>query len=187
MIVFNCIRAYAWDYTQVFLNRQRKLIIMILLKQFIGIKNPNLQDFYSNFFFKILSKIHPDLERMGWTLMSKEADFKIFIFLYKKISSKGNLDVHFFLLSNLFFLSTNTTIIIIIYLFISFLNKRNNKYIFFREFQPMTSIFDNNFLSSDQYTNRLYLSRRGLNPKSLIQPSKTGTTLIGCSCRMESM
>ena len=50
--------------------------------------------------------------------MSKEADFKIFIFFYKKISSKGILDVQFlyffFLVSNLFFLSINTTIIIII-------------------------------------------------------------------------
>ena len=55
MIVFNCIRTYVRDYTLIFLNRRRKLIIMVLLKQFIGIKNSNLQDFYSIFFF-FLSK-----------------------------------------------------------------------------------------------------------------------------------
>ena len=122
---------------------------MVLLKQFIGIKNLNLQDFYSNFFLnKFLSKSHLDLERMGWTLMSKEADFKIFIFLYKKISSKGNLDIHFlhfFLLSNLFFLSTNTTIIIIIIYLLAFLIVGIINIYIFREFQPMTSILDNNF------------------------------------------
>ena len=46
-------------------------------------------------------------------------------------------------------------------------------FFFLREFQPMVSTFDNSFLSSDQDTKSVFLCRRGLNPKFLIQLLKT--------------
>ena len=45
-------------------------------------------------------------------------------------------------------------------------------FFFLREFQPMVSISDDNFVLSDQDTNR-FLVQVGIKPQTLIQPSET--------------
>ena len=63
----------------------------------------------------------------------------------------------------------------IIYLFLKLYYIYMNNAIFFffkREFQLMASAPDNSSLLSDQDTNQFWC-RRGLNPRSLIQPLKT--------------
>ena len=49
--------------------------------------------------------------------------------------------------------------------------KWNFFFFFWREFQPMESVPDENSLSSDQDNNQFFRCRQGLNPRSLIQPS----------------